>query len=158
MLKHATLLVVVSLISTFAIANDFPIAPDANLTPGSLCDQPSYQRYPEQINYCERDVSSETKAEVFEIYDQIGYRTQFMSRGAFKIDHYIPLCAGGSNQTTNLWPQHESIYRITDDLEALICDKMAEGSLRQADAVDLIIKAKNHLDLVPDIEAQLRAL
>jgi len=159
MFKGALIAVAVVLCSTFSHAGEnFPKGPDATLTPGALCNHPDSYRYPEKIAYCERDVSTSTKAAVFQKYDQIGYRTRSMKRQAFKIDHYIPLCAGGSNDIKNLWPQHESVYQITDQLEALVCEKMAAGRLKQKDAVNLIIEAKNHLDEVPEIEAQVRAL
>lgn len=159
MFKRAVLLVVVSLFSTISFAGgNFPTEPDANLTPGALCNTPNSQRYPEQINYCDRNVSTETKGEIFVQYDQIGFRTRSMKRTAFKIDHYIPLCAGGSNDVKNLWPQHETVYQITDKLEALICEKMSAGVLKQRDAVRIIIQAKHNLDKVPEIEAQVRAL
>ncbi len=159
MFKSAVLFAVVMVCSTMSFAkDDFPKGPDASVTPGALCDSPDSYRYPEHIKYCSRDVSSGTKREIFVRYDQMGYRTRSMNRQDFKIDHYIPLYAGGSNDERNLWPQHKSIYVITDDLEALVCEKMAEGRLKQKDAVNLIIQAKNHLDEVPDIEAQVRAL
>ena len=68
-----------------------------------------------------------------------------MPRADFKIDHYIPLCAGGSNDESNLWPQHESVYQITDPLEPLVCEKMAAGKLTQAQAIELVRQAKNDL-------------
>ncbi|KHD87341.1 MAG: hypothetical protein OM95_15095 [Bdellovibrio sp. ArHS] len=159
MFKSAALLAVVVLLSTVSHADgNFPKGPDASLTPGALCSRADSYRYPEKIKYCERDVSSSEKAAIFQKYDQLGYRTRSMKRQAFKIDHYIPLCAGGANSERNLWPQHESIYRITDQLEALVCEKMAEGRLKQKEAVALIMQAKNNLDEVPEIEAQVRAL
>ncbi|MGZ3769054.1 MAG: hypothetical protein ACXVCP_00130 [Bdellovibrio sp.] len=159
MFKRAALLIAISFVSITSFADgNFPTAPDATLTPGALCTTPNSQRYPEQINYCDRNVSTETKMEIFNQYDQIGFRTRSMKRQAFKIDHYIPLCAGGSNDIKNLWPQHESVYTITDKLEALICEKMAEGVLKQKDAVRIIIQAKHNLDQVPQIEEQVRSL
>ncbi len=159
MLKSSALLVLVLLFSTISDAGQsFPTGPDAALTPGVLCSNPDEYRYPEKIKYCERDVSTSQKAAIFQKYDQIGYRTRSMKRQAFKIDHYIPLCAGGSNDSRNLWPQHESVYEVTDKLEALICEKMAAGRLKQKDAVVIIMEAKNNLDEVPAIEARVRAL
>lgn len=138
---------------TFAYQENgkFPIGPDPVLTPGALCERPTARRYPEHIAYCERNVSSEEKREIFQKYDQTGFRTREMQRGAFKIDHLIPLCMGGSNSAKNLWPQHESIYNITDPLEPVLCDKMAQGRLKQQKAVEIILYAKAHLDEVPKI-------
>ncbi|MBL7714470.1 MAG: hypothetical protein JNL01_03315 [Bdellovibrionales bacterium] len=127
---------------TFA-ANDYPDTPDSRLTPGALCKSGSEIRYPEKIRYCSRNVSSATKANVMSAYDsQLGFQVNNRDRREFKIDHYIPLCAGGSNDASNLWPQHESIYKNTDPLESLVCQKMSDGKLLQKDAVAFIKKAK----------------
>ena len=138
--------------------DSFPKGPDASLTPGTLCTSPDSYRYPEHIPYCSRNVDTDTKKGRFIAYDQIGYRTMSMPRGDFKIDHYIPLCMGGGNDAANLWPQHKSVYAITDPLEPALCEKMAEGKLKQADAVALIKQGKANLDQVPAIIARVNAL
>lgn len=130
---------------TFA-ASSFPNAPQLSVTPGKLCDRPQSYRYPEKIAYCGRDVSFETKESLITEYDQkFGYSIQSMTRADFKIDHFIPLCAGGSNDVDNLWPQHKTVYVITDPLEPVLCEKMALGRLKQSDAVNLVIEAKTNL-------------
>lgn len=139
--------------------SQFPTAPDEQLTPGELCAHPQSLRYSEQINYCGRDVDSSLKKEIIADYDENrGYRIALMSRKKFKIDHYIPLCMGGSNSKRNLWPQHESVYQKTDPLEGLACDKMASGRLTQAEAVELIRKVKNDLKSAPEALRWLRRL
>ena len=65
---------------------------------------------------------------------------------------------GGSNERINLWPQHESVYKMTDPLEPALCDKMAQGKILQAEAMDLIRQAKLNLDQVPEILAKINAL
>lgn len=147
-------------INTFAYSasGQFPKGPDATLTPGALCEHPDSYRYPEKIAYCVRNVSSDLKRSLFVKYDQLGYRTTQMNRMDFKIDHYIPLCMGGANDEKNLWPQHKSIYAITDPLEPVLCQKMADGRLSQAKAVEYIKEAKNHLDEVPAILAEVNRL
>ncbi len=141
-----SLVLVSFLLATQAWAADYPTSPDPKLTPGSLCDSPDTHRYPEQIAYCNRSVDSGTKAAIIKTYDEkLGYRVGEMSRKDFKIDHYIPLCMGGSNHVTNLWPQHVSISQQTDMLEMYSCQKMSEGKLRQAEAVDIMKRAKNDL-------------
>ena len=133
-------------------AADFPKGPELSITPGKLCDKPTAARYPEKIPYCTRDVSYDTKEILMREYDQkFDYHIMTMTRADFKIDHLIPLCAGGSNDITNLWPQHKSVYEITDPLEPAICAKMAQGRLKQKDAVSLVIDAKTHLEKVPAI-------
>ncbi len=159
-MKHLIALFLVTLISlsSFAGERNFPKGPDANLTPGALCVRPTEHRYPENINYCERDVDTRTKKEIFVHYDQLGFRTRSMNRMDFKIDHYIPLCMGGANDVENLWPQHKSVYEITDPLEPLLCEKMAAGRILQKDAVRYIKAAKANLDQVPAILREVQRL
>lgn len=146
------------LIQSVAFA-DFPTGPDARTTPGSLCQHADQIRYPEHIAYCERSVSSGTKKRVIDIYEQqLGYTINTHGRGNFKIDHLIPLCAGGSNSLNNLWPQHKSVYQITDPLEPIVCEKMAQGKLLQRRAVELILEAKHDLNRAQEIIRAVQAL
>lgn len=147
------------LVVTVQANPSFPIGPDANLTPGSLCDHPDSLRYRERIPYCERDVDTRLKNEIFQDYiHKLGFRIDMRKRYLYKIDHLIPLCAGGSNHRDNLWPQHESIYKKTDILESTVCEKMSEGRLTQRAAVDMILKAKKDLSKVTEVLAELRRL
>lgn len=137
---------------------DFPMGPDASVTPGSLCSSPNAYRYPEHIPYCNRNVSGDLKDDVFREYRELGYRLDPKQRKQYKIDHLIPLCAGGSNRQENLWPQHESIYALTDPLEPLACDKLKAGVIKQAELVQLIRQAKFDTRLVPKVMQYLRSL
>lgn len=157
----ALLLTVLTLSSSvvFSFGPTFPVGPNPQLTPGKLCDKPTAYRYPEHIAYCQRDVTTDTKDILIQQYDQqLGYQIEKMNRADFKIDHFIPLCAGGSNETSNLWPQHKSVYEITDPVEPLICAKMSAGKLKQVDAVKLIVRAKTYLNQVNDVMKILNAL
>jgi hypothetical protein len=137
----------------------FPLGPNPEMTPGSLCERPSTKRYAEGIPYCSRDVDSDLKREIMEEYDRrFGYRVTQMDRKAFKIDHFIPLCMGGSNRADNLWPQHESVYALTDQIEQIGCEKMARGRLRQSDAVAWIREAKLDLTKAKQVLARVEAL
>jgi len=142
-----------------AFGQSFPMGPNPTMTPGKLCDRPTAYRYPEHIAYCERDVTYETKEFLIKQYDsKFGYHIQTLDRAEFKIDHFIPLCVGGSNDMVNLWPQHKSVYEITDPVEPLICQKMLEGKLSQADAVKLVIKAKTNLNSVGEVMKYLNSI
>lgn len=142
-----------------ALAADFPESPDQGLTPGSLCDKPDSHRYPENIAYCSRDVSTRLKAQIFDIYrTELGYKLDLTNRKDYKIDHFIPLCAGGSNKKNNLWPQHVTIFTLTDPLEGLGCEKLALGKIRQKALIDLIRRAKEDLREVPQVLEQLNGL
>lgn len=143
----------------FAQNRAFPIAPEASVTTGKLCDIPDSYRYPERIAYCERFVTKETKDKIIQDYDlKFGYRIRTIERDLFKIDHFIPLCMGGSNDVVNLWPQHKSVYSITDPVEELLCKKLSEGVLSQKQAVEYIIQAKYNLQQAPQIYNYLNTL
>ena len=121
----------------------YPVRPDAELTPGGVCTTPDERRYPEHVAYCERDVESDLKRDIFVQYDRkLGYQTTHMSRSLFKIDHLIPLCLGGSNNRSNLWPQHRTIYELTDPIEPYLCGLLGRGVLKQAEAIDIIREVK----------------
>lgn len=137
--------------SSFAFDIDFPTSPDPELTPGLLCENSKIRRYPEKIKYCERDVSKQTKDEVIEVYDrELGFKVGEMNRGDFKIDHFIPLCAGGSNAKANLWPQHKSIFVLTDRIEAFVCEILAAGKITQAEVIHIIRRVKVMPESAPD--------
>ena len=151
-------LLIFALICSAAIAADFPTSPNSELTPGSLC-QSTKLRYAERIPYCKRDVSREMKQKVFQIYrSKLGFRLDPAKRGEFKIDHLIPLCAGGSNNKNNLWPQHQTLYLKTDPLEHTGCEKLANGKIKQRDLVDLIKKAKSDPTQAPKFLKDLKRL
>jgi hypothetical protein len=134
----------------------FPVGPHDDRTPGSLCERPDSRRYDEQIAYCERDVESSRKWAIIREYDRAyGYQIERMNRGEFKIDHLIPLCMGGSNADNNLWPQHRTVYERTDQLEANLCELMAAGQIRQAEAVSLILESKHDLRRADALRSEL---
>src|SRR5690348_4889144 len=75
------------------------IYPDQKLTPGDIDPQATTQKvctpgYTSTV----RDVSEETKKEVFKEYN-----TAYVP-GAYEVDHFISLELGGSNDVKNLWP------------------------------------------------------
>jgi len=153
------LIFILTLFAFNAFALSFPKGPDAKVTPGTLCEKPTSYRYAEQIPYCERDVSSHLKAEIFENYRvELGYTLDPKTRSSYKIDHFIPLCAGGSNEESNLWPQHVSVYTITDPIEFLGCDQLKAGKITQKNLIVLIRKAKLNLAEAPGVLSALQAL
>ena len=154
-----TLLFILSVLATNAYSLDYPKMPNPELTPGSLCDRPDTYRYPEHIAYCERDVTSHLKAEIFASYrNHLGYTLDLSNRSNYKIDHYIPLCAGGSNEEDNLWPQHISVFTITDPIESVGCEVLSAGKITQKELVSLIKQAKLNLTDAPKVLKRLQAL
>lgn len=138
--------------------SEFPMGPDLSITPGRLCESPDSYRYPERIAYCNREVDYEAKEVVFRLYRDQGYRLKIVDRADYKIDHLIPLCAGGSNREENLWPQHKTLFQLTDPMESLGCDKLRQGKITQRDLVDVIIKVKKDVNQVQAAIQFLRSL
>lgn len=135
---------------------DYPQFPESAMTPGALCDHADEYRYPEHIAYCRRSVSTALKRDIIKTYDEeFNYAIENMPRGQFKIDHYVPLCMGGANSQNNLWPQHESVYTITDPMEGRFCELLAKAQIKQSEAIAQIKYAKLHLEEVPGIVKQL---
>ncbi|MFN3696370.1 MAG: HNH endonuclease signature motif containing protein [Pseudobdellovibrio sp.] len=142
-----------------SVSAKYPTAPDAELTPGRLCTTPTEKRYAENIDYCERDVSTDLKKFVIKEYDnRLGYTISSMNRADFKIDHFIPLSIGGANDPENLWPQHKSVYQHSDPVELKLSQLMVAGKLKQAEAIRLIKECKFNLPRCSDIEHSLNAI
>lgn len=157
-LVFLVLLLSTSLYGKVIIRAEFPLGPEASMTPGSLCDRPDEYRYAERIPYCNRDVDSSLKKDIFNEYRLQGYRLNPNERSSYKIDHLIPLCAGGSNRENNLWPQHKSVYDRTDPLESIGCEKLKDGKIKQAQLIKKILSAKNDLSLVGETYKYLISL
>lgn len=134
----------------------YPSGPDERLTSGDLCEHGDSHRYPEQIEYCRRSVSSAKKWDIIDQYEELGYEIRRYGRENFKIDHLIPLCAGGSNDESNLWPQHRTVYEQTDKIEEMTCRLMAQGKMTQDEAVALILDTKKNLEKADAVEQDLR--
>lgn len=140
------------------VRGQYPTQPNDDLTPGGLCDSPDSYRYPEHIAYCQRNVDGSLKAEIIREYDsKLGFHIQQMNRVDFKIDHYIPLCMGGSNGRDNLWPQHKSVFEATDRIEEQLCRLMEKARMLQREAITIMRRAKNNLDEAPRISQELAA-
>ena len=156
----STLVLTALFVHSLAMASgSYPDGPELTQTPGKLCETDAVRRYPEKIAYCERNVSSDTKKAIIQIYDQkFGFQISKMNRGEFKIDHFIPLSIGGSNSIENLWPQYRKVYEVTDPIEQELSNKIAAGRIKQADAVRLIKEAKLDLSKADEIMHQIQAM
>lgn len=113
------------------------ILPDPNLTPGAY-DTLDVNVLTQRFNgktYSEenRDVTQATKIKIYKLHG-IAYPQPRLS---WKIDHLWPVCAGGSDDVSNLWPRPQHVYyqgrdlgyRTKDEMEAYIC--------RHLDTIDL---------------------
>lgn len=145
-----------SFLSESGGGKQYPQNPNETVTPGTTCTHPDSYRYKEKVPYCNRDVDSSLKKEIIREYDlKFGYKIQTLPRNQFKIDHYIPLCMGGGNDQENLWPQHQSVYELTDAIEQKLCQLMSNDQMRQKEAIGVIRNVKNHLDQARSVENEL---
>lgn len=133
-----TIITLVAAALTVAHAADLH-APDPNRTPGVLCTKtdPDFERYdyPEKIARCARNVSRSDKQTVAENYG--GIPESRWER--YEFDHLIPLCAGGSDDLRNLWPQPIGQARRKDQVEVEVCVAMKAGRMTQKQAVQRIL-------------------
>lgn len=114
-----------------------PAGPDPKLTPGALCSYAAVgfdgYRYPEHVAHCARMVTTTMKRTVL-----ASYGIAWSKRGAFTIDHLVPLCLGGSNDISNLWPETTAEAHSKDALEDRLCAALRAGRISQAEAVGRI--------------------
>lgn len=113
-------------------------SPQAGMTPGVLCSASDLNfqgfDYPEKIARCVRNVGIDIKIQVAQRYGNIPRSSWHL----YEFDHLIPLCAGGSDDINNLWPQPMDQARKKDALEINICTAMKQGKINQVQAVQKI--------------------
>lgn len=128
-------------LSTQAIS--YPLTPNPNLAEGVLCDKKDVDyvglRYQEKIPYCERNVSTKLKSEIYALYNVPEKCQKF-----YTVDHIIPLSLGGDNSPENLWPEHKKVKATRPYLEQELYDALRRGEIKQKDAIRIILENKFH--------------
>ena len=126
------LLALVLLVAAFAApAFAFEVRPNPNLTGGSV--RPDGQDINETCGHSKAHRGSMSHARRDEILTEYGLPPG--DHPDFEIDHLIPLCLGGSDDPSNLWPEpRRSIEpkwnaEAKDRLERFICDMVCNGQL-----------------------------
>lgn len=118
-----------ALLLFLALARD-PIA-----TPGALCSPVDldFDHVATAGNYavCRRHVTRAIRRAVF-----VSYGIPRGRWAQYELDHFIPLCAGGSNSPANLWPEPLADAAKKDRLEARVCALLRRGAITQDQAVD----------------------
>jgi hypothetical protein len=112
--------------------------PNAQLTPGVLCtpsdsDFKGYD-YPSKVPRCNRNIGNQEKAEVAKNYGNIP-ASEWVN---YEFDHFMPLCAGGSNNIQNLWPQPIAEAKQKDVIEVQVCTALKAGTMTQDQALHKI--------------------
>lgn len=129
------------LVSLNVFAFDYPKTPDKSMSPGDRCtiENPDFTeyRYPEKIVYCTRNVSSSTKARIYD-----AYHVPKNERGDYTIDHIIPLSIGGSNSVKNLWAEHKKVKATRPNLELDLYHELRDARITQQQAIDTILEVK----------------
>lgn len=115
------------------------ILPLPSLTPGVVNTNvtAALLRSPKFIKAA-RSVPESEKREVFQRYG-----IDWSQRSKFEIDHYLPLCLGGMNTVSNLWPEHwNGIYgaHAKDRLEVYLHRKVNKGTISLQEAQDAFLK------------------
>jgi len=112
--------------------------PNWNVTPGVLCSasDPNFSNYdyPEHVARCTRNVNTAEKEQIAAEYGNLPKANW----PQYEFDHLIPLCAGGSDDIGNLWPQPIDDAHKKDVLEDQICNAMKAGTMTQAEAVQKV--------------------
>jgi hypothetical protein len=131
--------------------------PDPNLTPGLAATlnvddlKRTYTDHcPDSKPTCtysqdHRDVPGPVHKQV---YDEYNVPPDQRNIKDGEVDHFYPLCAGGSNDIHNLWYQpavgewngKDFGYHIKDKLETYICAQIKAGKLDPKEAYDRITK------------------
>lgn len=112
--------------------------PDPDLTPGHVCtpQDPDFDKfdYTEKIARCRRHFTIGDKQKVADSYGGIP-REEWKK---YEFDHMIPLCAGGSNDLRNVWPEPIEQADRKDILENQICLALRAGTMSQAEALQKV--------------------
>jgi len=128
-------LIFLSLLFSFSA---FGARPDPNLTPGVICtpQDPNFAgySYPSKVARCNRNVPDQEKLQIAAEYGNIP-KAQWPN---YEFDHLIPLCAGGSDDIKNLWPQPIAEAKQKDVLENQICLELQAGTLNQQQALQKV--------------------
>jgi hypothetical protein len=128
------------------LANNIPVTPDVDKTPGDLCtvdDKDFHEfRYKEKMPYCIRKVATWQRDRIYKQYN-----IPEKCRHRYTVDHLVPLAVGGNNAFENLWPEHVLVKETRQELELELYHEVDKGKMKSEQAREIIFKAKLELQL-----------
>jgi len=108
-----------------SLVRDAHLYPNPALTPGETLTvttaQVSVPGYASSV----RNVTTAEKRQVYAAYG-IAYPQR---SGTYECDHFIPLCLGGSNSISNLWPEPSPEFHWKDGFEVYLWRQVRAGSI-----------------------------
>lgn len=126
--------------------NNIPVNPDVEKTPGEFCSKKDKDfleyRYPENMEYCERNVDQWLKTKIYKAYN-----VPLDCKHRYTVDHLVPLALGGNNSPENLWPEHILVKKTRQELEQKLYEAVRKGELKSQEAVEIVLKEKLELQL-----------
>ena len=138
MRKYLVAGAIAALLTGPAMAAD--VRPDPNLTPGSV----QYNAPALICGHATEHRRAMTNARRDEVLTR--YKLPAGPHPDYEIDHLIPLCLGGSDDVSNLWPQpRRSIEpkwtaEAKERLERTLCNLVCDQLLDLSDAQEMIAK------------------
>jgi hypothetical protein len=127
------------LVATHALAND-SVLPDPAMTPGDSLPQFSETDVC-TFGFAKAHRPSQTESTALKKVVFARYGIPWSRHAEFEMDHDIPLCLGGSNELSNLWPEPFfgtwNAY-LKDDLEIWLHDQVCAGAMSLRDAQEQI--------------------
>jgi hypothetical protein len=130
-IKLAAVATVMALVATASV-RAFEVRPDKNLTGGSVGDRNA------ACGHAGEHRGSMNAARQDEVLKRYGLPAG--THPDYEIGHLIPLCPGGSDDPSNLWPQPRRSIEDTwnaeakDRLERRMCDMVCDGEIDIATA------------------------
>lgn len=135
-IKALIITAVTSALATMASGKEFP---NSTYTYAHFCSEKDSDfkefRYKQNIPICRRNVSSEEKTRIYNLYE-----ISAANRKSYTIDHLIPLSLGGSNDIKNLWPQPRS--QSSAPIETKVYYRVKSGEINIQEAINVILEEK----------------
>ena len=136
-MKFNQLALVLFVLGTFTSTAWASVHPDSNLTPGVLCTPKDKDfmgfAYKSKIARCSRNIKHDEKLKV-----AAAYKVPESEWAKYEFDHLFPLCAGGSDDPKNLWPQPLAEAHKKDVIENEVCTGLRDNTMTQAVAIQKI--------------------